>query len=304
MSSEPEGTRPGRSAGGNPDATSPDPGSPGSTAELLRPDPERLPHPPLVDVHVHLAADGGPGLPAQDWPALAAAAGVRVAAVFPPLRPHGYAAANAALLQAATTHGSGWRPFARLGGPVPFPAPERWPALWQVRRALRSRIGDQPAHLRGGPAELGRYAGVKLLPHLDGFPGPEWLTAIAELGLPVLVHTGEHVPPALVEHRLLRVLRGPVVLGHLGSFPASAPHLLAALDLVRRYDQVYLETSASWLAEFVALAARRVPDKLMFGSDAPLMHPEVAWRHVATAVRDDEHCALIAHRTAEEVLGW
>ncbi len=274
---------------------------------LLRTDPARLPRPPLIDVHVHLSADGGPGLPAQDWPALAASAGVTKAAVFPPLRIGGYRRANESLRAAVAAPGAGLsscRPFARIGGPVPPPGPERWPSWWQARRALRSRIGRRPADLADGPAGLADYAGVKLLPHLDGYPTPEWLEEIDGRRLPVLIHTGEHVPPAAVERRLVRRVRGPVVLGHLGSFPASAPHLLAALDLATRYDHVFVETSACWLAEFAALAARRLPGKVLFGSDAPLMHPGVAWRQVATAVADDECCEQIAHRSAEQVLGW
>ncbi|MGB5953154.1 MAG: hypothetical protein WBG57_11665, partial [Ornithinimicrobium sp.] len=90
-------------------------------APLLRIDPAALPTPPLVDVHVHLAADGGPGMPADDWPALASGSRVRTAAVFPPLRSEGYARANDALLAASAPWAGSWRPFARMGGPVPLP---------------------------------------------------------------------------------------------------------------------------------------------------------------------------------------
>lgn len=275
-----------------------------SPTSLLRIDPAALPTPQLVDVHVHLAADGGAGLPADDWPALAASSGIRAAAVFPPLREEGYARANADLLAFSASSPRAWRPFARLGGPVPLPTRNGRPSLWQVRRALRSRIGHRAHDVHGGPSGLSQYAGVKLLPHMDGFPSDEWFEVIEELQLPVLVHCGEHVPPATLEKSLIRRLSSPVVLGHLGSFPASAPHLEQAIVLAERYSHVLLETSACWLAEFVALAARRVPDQLVFGSDAPLMHPAVAWRSIAVAVDSDEQCERIAHGTAERVLGW
>lgn len=266
---------------------------------LLRADPARLPHPRLIDVHVHLSADGEAGLPATAWPDIAASAGVAGAFAFPPLR-GSYAAANAALRDWAATSGGAVRPFARLGGPVPTTVP----ALWQLRRAARSRVGRRAPDLAGGLDDLRGFAGVKMLPHLDGWPSGEALDAIDELGLPVLVHAGEHLAPDVIEKRLVARIRGPVVLGHLGAFPASAPHLLQAVAVARRHERVLLETSAAWLAEFVALAAREVPGQVVFGSDAPLVHPLVAWRHVASAVRDDEVCERIAHRTAEEVLGW
>lgn len=275
-----------------------------SAMPLLRTDPTALPTPALIDVHVHLSADGGPGLSAGDWPALASASGIRTTAVFPPLRTGGYAQANEALRAASIPHAGAWKPFARLGGPVPFPAVNGRPSFWQLRRAMRSRVGRRTDDVQGGPSGLTHYSGVKLLPHMDGFPGDEWLEAIDAFELPVLVHSGEHVPPASLEKGLIRRLRSPVVLGHLGSFPASAPHLLQAIELAERYPHVFLETSGCWLAEFVALASRRVPEQLLFGSDAPLMHPAVAWNLVATAVNSDEQCERIAHRTAEQVLGW
>lgn len=267
---------------------------------LLRVQAWMAQQPQLVDVHVHLAADGGPGMAPDHWPALADQAGIRTAAVFPPTRTGGYTAANAALRRLADASDGRLRAFARIGGPVPLTVP----AAWQVRRALRSRVGaalDPPEEVLN---TLHGADGVKLLPHLDGFPPDPVLAVIAEKRLPVLVHGGEHVSPGLIERRLVRRLRGPVLIGHLGAFPASAPHLEGALRLAEIHDHVYLDTSASWLAEFVAVAARRVPHKVVFGSDAPLMHPAVAWRHVVAAVVDDRTCELIAHRNAEEVLGW
>ncbi|MGB5952224.1 MAG: amidohydrolase family protein, partial [Ornithinimicrobium sp.] len=209
-----------------------------------------------------------------------------------------------ALLAASAPWAGAWRPFARLGGPVPLPTLDGRPSLWQVRRSLRSRIGHRVEDVQGGPDALRQYSGVKLLPHMDGFPESQWLDAITEFDLPVLIHCGEHVPPASIEHSLIRRLRTPIVLGHLGSFPASMPHLLQAIELAERYPHVLLETSACWLAEFVALASRRVPEQLIFGSDAPLMHPTVAWNLVATSVDNDALCERIAHGTAEQVLGW
>lgn len=270
---------------------------------LLRADPGLAPHPPLVDVHVHLAADNGDGLPAQQWSALAAQAGIRLAGVVTPARPH-YSAANAALLAWAQNDQPGVRPYARLGGPVPVTTRE----LWQLRSVVRSRLRARPPDVVGldvdPVAALRLYAGVKVTPQIDGVPDAAVLSAVQELGLPLFVPAGEGCPPAAVEALLVRHLTSPVVLCHLGSYPGSAPDLAAALDLARRHPNVHLETSAAWLAEFVTIAAREVPDQLMFGSGAPFVHPLVAWHHVASAVADDALLEQIGHANAQRVLGW
>lgn len=266
------------------------------TAPLLRVDPDLL-QPALVDTYVHLSADGGPGLPAEQWPSLAQEAGVRAAAVFPPMRP-AYREANEALLAFAARTPS-VMPFARLGGRVPVTSPQ----LWQLRSAARSRVGQRAADL-GVTADLARYAGAMTVPHVDGIPAPELLAELGRLGLPLVVHCGEHAPVELVARELVAPTSGPVILAHLGAFPASAPHLKAAIALARSHERVFLETSASWLAEFVAIAAREVPDKLLFGSGTPLMHPQVAWRHVAASITDDGVARAVASENAARVLGW
>ena len=179
-------------------------------------------------------------------------------------------------------------------------------AIARLGREKRSRRFALPPEVGAGcaPPDLARYAGVRLDPHRHGFPTAESLATIDELGLPVFVHAGEDAPPELIGRRLLPSLRVPVVLAHLGCYPAGAPHLAQAIELARRHENVYLDTAAAWLAEFLAAAARAVPQKIFFGSGSPFTHPDVAWAHVGAAVTDDEHLLAIAHRNAERVLGW
>ncbi len=285
---------------------------------LLRTGAAELPAGGLVDVHVHVAADDGPGLRLAEFSGLAEAAGVRCAALFPPRRAGGYAEANEALRLAVAGDAGRFRPFARLGGVLAASRAALWPpSLHQARSLARSRRQRPPADLLLDGAPLGAGAstpefvaalrgfdGVNLLPHVDGFPSAAALTAISELGLPMVVHGGERMPPSLLERRLIGEVSGPIVLAHLGAYPASAPDFAAALELARRHEHVYLSTSGSWLAEFVAVAARSVPTKVLFGSCVPLMHPLVAWHQVAAAVRDDETLALIGSGNAERVLRW
>ena len=221
------------------------------------------------------------------------------------------------------------RAVARLGG-VRVPLPNRPPQLWQVRRAARARVlhalGRHPAprddvlgHVDGGDGGDGRTDGqpaagardlldevvaVKLAPHLDGLPDADVLARVVERRLPVVVHGGQHVPPAWVRRVLLpRLPECPVVLAHLGVFPLAAPLLDDALDLVREHPRVVLDTSGVWSTDLVRRAVLAAPDQVVFGSDAPLAHPQVAWDHVASAVRDDGLLQRVGVENAARVLG-
>lgn len=258
---------------------------------------------PLVDAHVHLGPSDSdsvfyPTLSGPEYAAVMEATPVARAIAFAPLRTDGYARANRDLLAWCETTGGRVRPLARLGGAaVPVTEPE----LWLARRAVTARLRKRPPDL-DSLDDLGRYAGVKLLPHLDGLPDAAAFDRVAALGLPVLVHGGKYSPPSLVERAILPRVRGPVVLAHLGSFPAEERMLHEAVDLARREPRVFLDTSGVVTAAFLRYAAERVPHKLLFGSDAPLMHPGVAWAHVASVV-PRAHWEAIASQTAQTVFG-
>ena len=265
-----------------------------------------LPKPPfpLVDVHVHLGpSDTGevyyPHLSGEEYAGLMDAADVERAYAFAPLRSEGYRAANASLRAWAASTGGRVRAFARLGGRA---VPVTEPALWLLRRKaaslLRRRAPDLD-HLD----DLGGFAGVKLSPHLDGLPSDEAFARIAELELPVLVHAGRYSPPRWIERVLVPRVRGPIIMAHLGAFPCAEPMLRDAVEVARHHARVYLDTSGAWVSAFVGYAAERVPEKLLFGSDAPLAHPLVAWHHVASVVRDEALLERIGRDTAREVLG-
>ena len=265
----------------------------------------------LVDVHTHVGpSDTGeiwyPDYDAEASRTAAAAAGVVESWAFAPQRTDGYAAATAALVDeaglgtaASTSAPTRLLPVARLGG-VRVPLPNRPPQLWQVRRAARARVLDALGRLPArrddvhddGTADgrdlLDEVVAVKLAPHLDGLPDDDVLGRVADRRLPVVVHGGQHVPPAWVRRVLLPRLPGcPVVLAHLGVFPLAAPLLDDALALVREHPRVVLDTSGVWSTDLVRRAVLTAPDHVVFGSDAPLAHPQVAWDHVASSVRDD-----------------
>ncbi|MGB5951308.1 MAG: amidohydrolase family protein [Ornithinimicrobium sp.] len=250
----------------------------------------------LVDVHVHVGSSDSdeayyPTLTGEEYLQHALAAGVQRAYAFPPFRVGGYREANAALRDWAATSQGRMGCFARLGGPqvlhAQFP-----PHLWQVRRWLR-----RPRRASDVPTSLDGFDGIKLLPHLDGVPPAHEMRDIHDRALPVLVHGGRYVSPAWIVKHLLPRTAGPLIIAHLGGFPHENRLLEEGLTAAQRHARVYLDTSGIWDVGFIQRAAARVPDKLIFGSDAPLTTPMVAWQHVACAIADDDVLRLLGHDT-------
>lgn len=258
----------------------------------------------LTDCHVHIGASNTgeifyPELTVGEYESLMAASGIERACIFAPLRSDGYRQANHELADAAASSNRHLLAFARLSSrdiPLTEPAP------WLLRRKIRRRIGRRLPDLVD-PTELDDFDGVKLLPHLDGVPNRAIMAAIDERRLPLLVHGGDFCGPAWIEKHLIAYTRGPVIIAHLGCFPCAEHHLRDAVAVAARHDNVYLDTSGAWHTEYLRYAVSRVPERILFGSDAPLMHPWVGWQHVTRAVRDDRVLERIGRDAAAEVFG-
>jgi len=127
--------------------------------------------------------------------------------------------------------------------------------------------------------------------------------ACGERGMVVLWHCG----PVGIEPRLGRWLsqvrfyerpiaenpRTTFVLGHAGALQMEQ-----ALELTRRYPNVYLETSSQSLGALRTLVERADPDRIVFGSDWPFYHQGVALAKVLIATegrRDLRHKILWAN---------
>lgn len=133
----------------------------------------------------------------------------------------------------------------------------------------RTEAGRIGRLLRHEVEELG-LKGLKL----HGIPSEEMLRAVADLRVPVLVH-----PPA-VEPLVNVVKRWPsidFILAHLGSFASrNWREHLAAIRAAREMKNLYVETSSVVFFPFLERAAREVPpEKLLYGSDAPLVDMRV-----------------------------
>lgn len=109
---------------------------------------------------------------------------------------------------------------------------------------------------------------------LHQIPTRAVLDTVAELRIPILLH-----PPRVADFHMIAASYPQInfILAHLGSFASQnwSEHL-SAIDVAKRYPNVYLETSSVVFFEYLELAARELPaEKLIFGSDGPLVDSRV-----------------------------
>jgi predicted TIM-barrel fold metal-dependent hydrolase len=136
-----------------------------------------------------------------------------------------------------------------------------------------------------------REMGLKGL-KLHQIPTREVLDTVAELRIPILFH-----PPKVSDFHQIASLYPeiPFIMAHLGSFASRdyAEHL-AAVDMAKRYANVYLETSSVVFFEFLEMAARELPpEKILFGSDGPLVDSRVELFKVRLLKLSKEHEAKV-----------
>jgi predicted TIM-barrel fold metal-dependent hydrolase len=123
--------------------------------------------------------------------------------------------------------------------------------------------GRIPALLRREVESLG-LKGLKL----HRLPTREVLDTVAELGIPILYHPERVVNFNMIAEEYSKI---PFIMAHLGSFASQnwGEHI-EAINIARRFSNVYLETSSVVFWKFLEMAAKELgAGKLIFGSDGP-----------------------------------
>ena len=205
-------------------------------------------------------------------------AGVVRAVVSPGGRPAGesYLQANNAVARLSVD-----RPFlafARINGP-------HEPGS-RVSSRLRNLAASRADH-HTSPGDVEQYAyddrfhGFTLAPSVDGLPDEETVAVLADVGLPLVVHGGRSFPPDAVAETLLG--RGfPVILAGFGGHPLDRGLMNDAIDLLDRYDRLYLDTAEVRFRGVLERALLEHPDRVLFGSGAPEVHPSVGVMEILT----------------------
>ena len=191
-------------------------------------------------------------------------------------RERGYLRANNAVARLSVD-----RPFlalARINGP-------RDPGGHTAARLRNLTATREDHHL--APAGVEQYAydnrfhGFYLNPGRDGLPDDETLDRLDDVGLPVFVRGGESFPPRAAAATLLR-RSFPVVLASFGGDPLNRELMSASIDLLDDHDRLYLDTSRVRYRDLLERALLEHPDRVLFGSGAPEIHPNVAVMELLT----------------------
>lgn len=168
--------------------------------------------------------------------------------------------------------------FARLNGP-------RDPGGGPVSAVRNLRAERDDHHARPDDVEQysydDRFHGFTLVPPHDGLPNADVLERLDGADLPVIVHGGKRFPPDAVERELLGY-DFPVVLASFGGYPLDTELMNRTLDLLEEHDRLYVDTSAVRYREILERGVLEHPDRVVFGSGAPHVHPNVGVMEVLT----------------------
>jgi predicted TIM-barrel fold metal-dependent hydrolase len=237
--------------------------------------------PPIIDVHCH--AGKGEAMTAP-WTSFADPqvtlrradeAGIARTVIFPIHNPT-YEKANREIAELVAKYPDRFIGFAKHD-------PET--EAGKIRRLLTQEV---------------REMGLKGL-KLHKLPTREVLDTVAELKIPILYH-----PSKVSDYHQIASLYPeiPFIMAHLGSFASAnyAEHL-AAIDVAKRYPNVYLETSSVVFFEFLEMAVRELPpEKILFGSDGPLVDSRVELFKIRLLKLSREHEAKILSGNAQRLL--
>ncbi|MFB9923344.1 amidohydrolase family protein [Amycolatopsis halotolerans] len=120
-------------------------------------------------------------------------------------------------------------------------------------------------------------------------------------GLPVVVHGSAPTTEAdlsTLAELARRYPAVPLVISQLGG-----AHWLTAIDLARETPNIYLELSTASIVFAVRLAINELPDRTMFGSDAPYGDPVLSRATIERVTPPGELRDRVLGGTMGEVLG-
>jgi predicted TIM-barrel fold metal-dependent hydrolase len=165
---------------------------------------------------------------------------------------------------------------------------------------------DAEAILHSALADYG-FRGVRLRPYHDGYrlsdPGVARVLSIArERGLAVGLD-GERDKSTLL--RLVRDHPGvPIILMHLGSFDNWVwKNTLEYTAVLEDNPNFFMATCFEIIHFLLEDLIRKVPDKVVFGSDSPTLPPVMELTRIAVMHLDPEQHALVVGGNLMKILG-
>ncbi|MDK2869185.1 MAG: uncharacterized protein PWP39_420 [Pyrococcus sp.] len=151
------------------------------------------------------------------------------------------------------------------------------------------------------------FRGIKLHPLLNMFspadPRVEEIMRIAEeFNVHVQVHSG-HPPTSLpwqIEELARKFPEVKIVMVHMGH--GNAYYIQGAIEIAKRHENVYLETSGMPMPSKIAEAYKVAPRRVVFGIDLPCHHPVVEIAKVLTSGLDEKGMQRVFYENAKVLL--
>jgi len=225
-------------------------------------------------------------------------AGVVRTAVSPTRRPSdiGYVRANNAVARLSVD-----RPFlafARLNGPLAAAESplSTFRNLYAPRETHHTRPGDIEQY-----AYDDRFHGFVLDPIHDGLPKEPVRKELADVDLPVVVYCRDGFPPSAAADTLLND-GYPVVLAGFGGYPMAESRMETALALLDEYDHLYLDTCAVRSRDILERGLQEHPDRIIFGSGTPDVHPNVAVMEILTLDLPEDAMTRVFNRNPSRLI--
>lgn len=127
------------------------------------------------------------------------------------------------------------------------------------------------------------------------------LEAAAELGLLVLAHT----TPAECDHLMEHVPGCRLLMAHMGGHPYANGDWQAAVAAAKKHPNLLLDTASSQIDNGMLehAVAELGPEKVLFGTDTPLLDPYTQLAKVTGADLDEAAKATILGGNAARILG-
>jgi predicted TIM-barrel fold metal-dependent hydrolase len=98
--------------------------------------------------------------------------------------------------------------------------------------------------------------------------------------------------------------RVPLIIPHLGSFAGDWGSQVAIIDKLRNYPNLFVDSSGVQYFDLLVDVVRRGgPDRLIFGSDGPFLHPGAELAKIRLLGLVPEHFALVTSGTILRLLG-
>lgn len=151
------------------------------------------------------------------------------------------------------------------------------------------------------------FKGIKLHPLFHSFlPNDECVFPVAELArkydIPLMIHTGH--PPFSLPWSVAQLAdiypEVKMVMIHMGH--GNGMYVQAALDMARKYPNLYMETSGMPMHTKIKEAYEIAPDRIMWGLDAPFHHPTVEMQRTIVSGLSDKELEDVFYHNCKNLL--